>query len=58
MASPQISVRIDPELRAALEAVAANYKARGIRVGLTSILRRAASLGMAYVEREARGGNS
>jgi predicted transcriptional regulator len=48
------TVRLTPELRAALDAVAMVYRARGVTATRSSILQRAAALGLAAVEREAR----
>jgi hypothetical protein len=50
------ALRIDPELRAALVELSNAYAARGIRVGWTALLRRAATAGLPQVRREALGG--
>jgi hypothetical protein len=52
MARLVTSVVIEPELKAALEVIAKAYAARGLRVGWTTILRRAAELGLPLVQRE------
>lgn len=58
MALRNSTVRVDPEMRATLVNLTEAYRARGVRIGWTSLLKRAASLGLPYVEREIRGGIS
>ncbi len=50
------SLRLEPELREACEAVARDLTRRtGVTVGWTLVLRRAASFGLPFVQREAGG---
>lgn len=49
-----ISLRIDAEVGEALEAIAATYAERGVRVTRSALIRRAAHFGIPFIAREAQ----
>ena len=46
------TLRLDPELRHALDALVREYAARGLRVSRSGLLQRAASFGLPYIAHE------